>query len=95
MKKHNTKVINFEEKWIRKACREFNDEYGTTTQELEEGYYLQNKCTYEREHDKWIKITEANKRRKETKKKIPMPNPREKDTDHNLTPDDIIVLQKK
>jgi hypothetical protein len=33
MRKHNMKIIDFEEKWVRKICREFNDEYGTTTQQ--------------------------------------------------------------
>jgi hypothetical protein len=42
----------------------------------------------------WKRKVEANKRKKDEKKKSQAPDPQEKDTGHNLIADDIIDLQK-
>jgi hypothetical protein len=64
LKKHKTKVIDFKQKWVWRECDDFNDEYGTTTQEVEENYYLYKKCEYEN----WSKKYEELMNRKEKAK---------------------------
>jgi hypothetical protein len=48
LERHKTKVIDFKQKCVWRECDNFNDEYGTTTQEVEESYYLYKKREYEK-----------------------------------------------
>jgi hypothetical protein len=64
LEKHKTKVIDLKQKWVWRECDDFNEEYGTTTQEVEESYYLYRKIEYE----KWSKRYEEWRNKKEKAK---------------------------